>query len=644
MFVNILKRKKHSKLRTVISKSKAQLFKSVAIFRWLPNYTKNDILADLIAGLTVGLTMIPQSIAYAGLAEQPAEYGLYTAFVGSYVYIIFGTIKEVSIGPTSLMSLLTVSYTIGKPVEYVVLLTFLAGCVELFMGLLNLGFVVDFISPCLTSGFTSATSIIIITAQLKNLFGINIKSHNVRQILKEFVQKVDQIKLADTVMGFSCIIFLLIFKYITTAIKPKNPTLKKFLWLMSISKNAITVTLATIVSMYYSQSGVPPFKITGTVPTGIPEVKFPSLTAQSGNQTIGYTDMLADLGAGIAVVPFVAVLANVAIAKAYSINTVVDASQEMMALGLCNILGSFVRAMPSTGAFTRSAVASHSDVRTPFQGLYSGTVIVFALSLMAPYFYYIPKAVLAAVLITAVSSLLDYKILPILWKCNKVDLFLTVGTFIIGTFFGVEAALVLGSILNLLILLKMWSRPKINTDVKEIIETQMKYLYLKPELGLYYPGADYLAECIKKNRNEYPSLPIVLDCSNFLRLDYSAAKTLINILRIFNSNKTVFVMINVEDNILNTMKTIPNSKSVLRFCNKTKSIPEVIVVNEEEENEEDLLLKLNRDMKSIEKSLEILQMLEIDNSRSSSTCSLGTTSTKSPVSENTRKFSVRSLK
>uniref|UniRef100_A0A6P7H7E4 Sodium-independent sulfate anion transporter-like n=1 Tax=Diabrotica virgifera virgifera TaxID=50390 RepID=A0A6P7H7E4_DIAVI len=592
-----LERKKHSKLRTVISKSKAQLFKSVAIFRWLPNYTKNDILADLIAGLTVGLTMIPQSIAYAGLAEQPAEYGLYTAFVGSYVYIIFGTIKEVSIGPTSLMSLLTVSYTIGKPVEYVVLLTFLAGCVELLMGLLNLGFVVDFISPCLTSGFTSATSIIIITAQLKNLFGINIKSHNVRQILKEFVQKVDQIKLADTVMGFSCIIFLLIFKYITTAIKPKNPTLKKFLWLMSISKNAITVTLATIVSMYYSQSGVPPFKITGTVPTGIPEVKFPSLTAQRGNQTIGYTDMLADLGAGIAVVPFVAVLANVAIAKAYSITIT-----------------------------------------------FLGTVIVFALSLMAPYFYYIPKAVLAAVLITAVSSLLDYKILPILWKCNKVDLFLTVGTFIIGTFFGVEAALVLGSILNLLILLKMWSRPKINTDVKEIIETQMKYLYLKPELGLYYPGADYLAECIKKNRNEYPSLPIVLDCSNFLRLDYSAAKTLINILRIFNSNKTVFVMINVEDNILNTMKTIPNSKSVLRFCNKTKSIPEVIVVNEEEENEEDLLLKLNRDMKSIEKSLEILQMLEIDNSRSSSTCSLGTTSTKSPVSENTRKFSVRSLK
>ncbi|XP_072400854.1 sodium-independent sulfate anion transporter-like isoform X5 [Diabrotica undecimpunctata] len=456
-------------------------------------------------------------------------------------------------------------------------------------------FIVDFISPCLTSGFTSATTIIIIIAQLKNLFGISIKSHNVLQILKEFVQKIDQIKVSDTLMGFGCIGFLVVFKYITTVIQPKNPSLKKFLWLLYISKNAITVTLATIVSVYCNQSGVPPFKITGTVPKGIPEVKFPSLTIQRGNQTIEYRDMLGDLGGGIAVVPFVAVLANIAIAKAYSINTVVDASQEMMALGLCNILGSFVRAMPSTGAFTRSAVASSSDVRTPLQGLYS-----------------------------------------------EVDFFLTLGTFVIGTFFGVEAALVLGSILNLLILVKLWSRPKINTDVKEIRETQVKYLYLKPELGLYYPGADYLAECIKKNRSDYPTLPIVLDCSNFLRLDYSAAKTLINILRTFNYTKTIFVMINVEENILNIMKTIPNSKSLLRFCNKTISISEIIAVNVEEE--EDLLLKLNDDgdIKSIERSIEVFQMLENENSRRSSKCSLGTTSTRSPISENSRKFSVYS--
>ena len=121
---------------------KTQLFRRIRILQWLPKYTKSDIVADFIAGLTVGLTMMPQSIAYANLAGLAAQYGLYTAFIGSFTYVFFGTIKEVSIGPTSLMALLTFSYTEDLPVEYVILLTFLCGCVEFLMGVLKLGEVV----------------------------------------------------------------------------------------------------------------------------------------------------------------------------------------------------------------------------------------------------------------------------------------------------------------------------------------------------------------------------------------------------------------------------------------------------------------------------------------------------------------------
>jgi sodium-independent sulfate anion transporter 11 len=117
----------------------ALLRRHISILQWLPKYTKADVVADFIAGLTVGLTMMPQSIAYANLAGLPAQYGLYTAFIGSFTYVFFGTIKEVSIGPTSLMALLTFSYTEGLPVDYVILLAFLAGCVEFLMGLLKLG-------------------------------------------------------------------------------------------------------------------------------------------------------------------------------------------------------------------------------------------------------------------------------------------------------------------------------------------------------------------------------------------------------------------------------------------------------------------------------------------------------------------------
>ncbi|CAH1113568.1 unnamed protein product [Psylliodes chrysocephalus] len=583
---------------TLIAKVKAQLFQRLVILQWLPKYTKSDILADLIAGLTLGLTMMPQSIAYAGLAGLEPQYGLYTAFIGSYTYIFVGSIKEVSIGPTSLMSLLTFSYTVGKPLECVILLTLIAGCVELLMGLLKLGFLVDFMSPCLTSGFTSASTLIIISAQLKNLFGLNIKSHAVIGIIKELIQKYDQIKLADTLLGLICIGLLVALKNLNR-LKLTNPTLKKIIWLVSISKNALVVLLASVAAALWTSDGTTPFKITGDVPKGIPQFKFPSLSAQFGNETVGYAEMMGSLGSGLVVIPLVAVLTNVAIAKCYSSDVIVDNSQEMISLGLCNIFGSFVRAMPSSGAFTRSAVASSSDVRTPLQGLYSGTVIVLALSFLAPYFYFIPKAALAAVLITAVSSLFDYKIFPVLWRCNKVDFYLTLATFVIGTLMGVEAAILIGSICNLLVLLMIWARPKVQTEIRKKIDTEERYLYIKPELGLYYPGADYVSECIKKSSNENPSLPIVLDCINILRLDYAAAKTLENALNTYNDGGIGLVMINMETNVFNTLKSITDAEN-MQLCSNSDKITEIIVVDEKlgKEEEESLLNGKKEDRKS----------------------------------------------
>lgn len=120
-------------------KFKNLLLRRIHIIEWLPKYDKIKFISDLIAGITVGLTMIPQSLAYASLADLPPQYGLYTAFIGSFAYVFFGTIKEASIGPTSLMALLVYSYTVGKTLDYVILLCFLCGCVEFLMGVLKLG-------------------------------------------------------------------------------------------------------------------------------------------------------------------------------------------------------------------------------------------------------------------------------------------------------------------------------------------------------------------------------------------------------------------------------------------------------------------------------------------------------------------------
>ncbi|XP_050297948.1 sodium-independent sulfate anion transporter-like [Anthonomus grandis grandis] len=565
------------------------LFKRIKILEWLPHYSRGDIIADFIAGLTVGMTMIPQSVAYAGLAGLKPQYGLYTAFIGSFTYVFVGSIKEVSIGPTSLMALLTFSYVVGKPIECVILLTFLAGCIELAMGLFKLGFLVDFISPCLTSGFTSATSIIIIVSQLKGFLGIQVKNHSTFPAIQEICGKLGDIKFPDTLLGVFCVVFLLAIKQLNK-VKTSTPFTKKLLWFISISKNALVVFSCSLMAyIWYTTRGSTPFKLTGPVPSGLPEIGPPPFTSQSTNQTMTFVDMISSLGSGIIVVPVVAVLANVAIAKAYSSEAIVDASQEMISLGLCNIFGSFVKAMPSCGAFTRSSVASSSGVRTPLQGVYSGTVIILALSFLAPYFFYIPKATLSAVLIVAASSLVDYQIFFILWKCNKIDFLMTSMTFIFGVMVSVELSIVIGAICNTFIMLKAWSRPKVIVEPRFTLNG-LEYLYIMPELGLFYPAADYLSECIKKGHMKYPNLPIALDCMGVLQVDYSATKTIEALAKTYNKNRVGILFINVNQRVLKTLSTIL-PEEYLGLCLSDDGVDAKGFSVRDVEAEEELLIK-----------------------------------------------------
>lgn len=186
------------------------MYQRIHILSWITKYDKSLALSDFISGLTLGLTMIPQSIAYAALANLPSQYGLYSGFLGSLIYVFFGTIKEVSIGPTSLMALLTLQYTHDKPVELVILLTFLVGIVELAMGLFKLGFVVvDFISIPVTSAFTSATSLIIIASQLKGLLGVRYNATSFADNVYQLYLNLSSVQWGDTVLSICCIAFLL---------------------------------------------------------------------------------------------------------------------------------------------------------------------------------------------------------------------------------------------------------------------------------------------------------------------------------------------------------------------------------------------------------------------------------------------------
>lgn len=354
------------------------------------------------------------------------------------------------------------------------------------------------------SGFTSATSVIIVVTQLKGVLGLRYKSHSILELLQYIVTHLVEVNLADTLIGLGCIFALTAIKVKASrcsrvpplkgyllqkvgSLPTKNPRTKKALWFLSISRNALVVfTCALIAYLYETKLGRPPFRLSSHVPSGLPTVQFPPFSITSKNETITFFRMVHDLGSGIVVAPVIAVLANIAIAKSFAAGKMVDATQEMVALGLCNIFGSFVQAMPATGAFTRSAVAHASGVCTPLQGVYSGSIILLALSFLTPFFYYIPRSTLSAVLICAVSTLIDYGIVVKLWRCNskyceslcerkvdvvfvEFDLVLLMTTFSVSVFLGVELGLLAGTVISALSLLKPWTRPKIDI-VQSMVE------------------------------------------------------------------------------------------------------------------------------------------------------------------------------
>lgn len=187
------------------------LYKRVPILNWLPKYNMEDAVGDLVAGFTVGLTVIPQALAYAGIAQLPVAHGLYGSFLGCFIYIFLGSCKDIPMGPTAIASLLTFQTARGSW-QKAVLLSFLTGIIELLMGFFGLGFLIDFVSGPVSSGFTSAVALIILSSQIKDIFGIKGGGTTFVQMWRQIIANINGIRMGDTILGFSCIVILLLMR------------------------------------------------------------------------------------------------------------------------------------------------------------------------------------------------------------------------------------------------------------------------------------------------------------------------------------------------------------------------------------------------------------------------------------------------
>ncbi|XP_022521077.2 sodium-independent sulfate anion transporter [Astyanax mexicanus] len=525
------------------------------LLAWLPRYNLAWFKMDLLAGLTVGLTVVPQGLAYAEVAGLPVQYGLYSAFMGCFVYCVFGTSKDITLGPTAIMSLLCSFYIAGDPV-YAVLLTLLCGIIQTVMALLRLGFLLDFVSYPVIKGFTCAAAVTIGFGQVKNILGLKgIPQQFILQVYYTFY-RIPEARAGDVILGLLCLIFLVMMTMMKSTLGSieENPSLlvrvsRGIVWSFATVRNALVVIAAACVAYSSELAGSHFFTLTGKTAQGLPPLSPPAFseTTQNGT-TISFSEIILDLGGGLAVIPLMGVLESIAIAKAFGSqnNYRINANQELFAIGLTNILGSFVSAYPITGSFGRTAVNSQTGVCTPAGGIFTGVVVLLSLAFLMPLFCYIPKASLAAVIICAVAPMIDYKVLPQIWRVRKLDLLPFLVTFLVS-FWEVQYGIVGGVIVSGMMLLYLVARPELKISDHGVIVMELAS-------GLNFPAIEHLCGVLRKHAlHVSPARCVVLDCHHVSSIDYTVVTELKDLLKQFKLHSVSLVFTGLKPSVLEVL-------------------------------------------------------------------------------------------
>ncbi|XP_057380360.1 sodium-independent sulfate anion transporter-like [Daphnia carinata] len=537
---------------------KKTLYMRIPILKWLPKYSAQDFVADLVAGITVGVTVIPQGLAYATVAGLPPEYGLYASYVGCFVYLLFGSTPVVTIGPTALMSLVT--YDSGAALmgpEAAILLAFLTGCIVLLFGLLNFGFLIDFIAAPVVAGFTSAAAFTIATTQIEALLGLRFDDEGFLNTWIAVFEHIAETKKWDAVLGFASIAILLLLRVLDQVKLGKEGERKRWqnwvnttCWLISVSRNAIVIIAASILAYALTEPGQStyPFTLTGEIPSGFPPFRAPPFSFEADGKTYSFVDICKNLGSSLYISPLVAVIESIAIAKSLAKGSRIDVSQEMIAIGTSNILGSFASSYPVTGAFSRTVVNAASGVRTPFGGLYTGALVLLAITVLTPYFFYIPKSCLAAVIISAVIFMVEVSLVKMVWKSKRIDLVPFGFTFVFCVFVGLSQGILIGTAINLGMLLYSTARPRIK--IHKIKNPTTEYLLIIPDRSLVFTAMEYFMSSVRKASALYPGIIVVIDMSHVSAADFTTAYGFDNMIKRLQKHGHKLILTRLKPDVL----------------------------------------------------------------------------------------------
>lgn len=525
--------------------------KYLPILDWLPNYKKEYLSGDLSAGLTVGVMLIPQGMAYSMLAGLPPIYGLYASTIPLILYAIFGTSRQLAVGPVAMVALLIASGVgalaeIGSDnfIGMAILLSLMVGVIQLLMGVLRLGFLVNFLSHPVIAGFTSAAALIIGFSQLKHLLGIDIPRGKVHETLYNVYLNFSDINVYTLAIGAAGIAVILVLRKINRKIP--SPLI------------VVMLGLGAVYFFGLHEYGV---KIVKEVPAGAPSFALPKLSGEALGE-------LLPIALTISLVGF---MESIAVAKSIQRKHKdydVVANQELIGLGVANIGGAFFQAFPTTGGFSRTAVNDQAGARTGLAAIISAILVTLTLLFLTDYFYYLPKAILAAIIMVAVFGLIDFKEAKHLWKTDKRDLAMFLITAVATLTLGVEEGIAVGAGVSIIALLIKVSYPHIAELGKDekygtfINVKRFDHLHVKDEVlvvridaQLFYANSEYFRDKLSKLEVEKKNLKVViLDASAINGMDSSALHMIHDLVENYKSRGIRFIMTSVRGPIRDILK------------------------------------------------------------------------------------------
>ena len=517
----------------------------IPILEWLPNYNKSRFRGDFIAGITVAIILIPQGIAYALIAGLPPIYGLYCALIPQIVYAIFGSSRQVAIGPVAMDSLIVATgvstLALAGSDSYIaiaILLAFMVGGIQFLLGVFRLGFVVNFLSKPVITGFTSAVALTIGMNQFRNLLGVDfMQSDQIQYVLEDMWYNIIDYNPHTAIIGIISVVVIIILRKVNKKIP-----------------NALIVVVFGILVMRYFGKDFNDVSIVKDIPSGLPSFSFPEFDISQIRELLPIALTLVMVG----------YLETISIGKSLEAKQdeyKIRPNQELVALGLSNMIGSWFKAYPSTSSFSRSAINQESGATTGMSSLVSVVMVIITLLFLTPLFYHLPKTVLAAIIIVAVFGLVNIKEAVFLWKANNLDFWLMIATFFSTLLFGIEYGIMIGVGLSLIILIYRTSRPYVaelgkvpdsdfyrNRERFSEVIIDEEVLVFRFDAQLFYANSSYFIETLElmaEKRGDKLKL-IVLDAESINRVDSTGVEMLKERIRYYQKRGILFYFAGVK--------------------------------------------------------------------------------------------------